>query len=76
MTKRTLHQGIRVCVIEGRNLFVHPRRYALMQSAIHDARDPDIGAYKALKIAGLLEHEINIHGRAGLNIVIDYELAE
>lgn len=71
---RTLDQGMRACVIEGRKLYVHPQRFSLMQEEIMKADDPDEGARRALEAAGVLRDEIVAAERIGFEVIVDYEL--
>lgn len=81
---RTQDQGIRVCVLEGGTLYVNPERFAKMKSAAEGfplyphqsfAPDPNTAAYRALKVAGLLDGEIMSLCGSGVKVVVDYELA-
>ena len=87
---RTVDQGIRVCVLEGDTLYVSPKRFSMMKLAtdagidtLHGpARsetpilDPDRAAEIALRVAGLLQAEIELRKFRETRIVVDYELRD
>jgi hypothetical protein len=73
---RSTEQGIRSCVVEGRKLYVTPKRFALMRDIIAKAEDADRGAIAAVKAAGVLQAEVNLAMHRGFDVVVDYELVD